>query len=55
MEKLVYLEEYKKLEKEYREISNTISISEKDNPDLLKLIFENSKISRKKNKPITLK
>lgn len=31
-----------------REISNTISISEKDNPDLLKLIFENSKISRKK-------
>lgn len=30
-----------------REISNTISISEKDNPELLKLIFENSKVSRK--------
>ena len=30
-----------------REISNTISVSKKDNPDLLKLIFENSKVSRK--------
>ena len=30
-----------------REISNTILISEKDNPELLKLIFENSKVSRK--------
>ena len=30
-----------------REISNTISVSKKDNSDLLKLIFENSKVSRK--------
>jgi hypothetical protein len=30
-----------------REISNTISIFEKDNRELLKLIFENSKASRK--------
>jgi hypothetical protein len=30
-----------------REISNTISISKKDNPELLKLIFENSKVTRK--------
>jgi hypothetical protein len=30
-----------------REISNTVSIFKKDNPELLKLIFDNSKISRK--------
>jgi hypothetical protein len=30
-----------------REISNTISVSKKDNPELLKLFFENSKVSRK--------
>jgi hypothetical protein len=30
-----------------REISNTVSIFEKDNPELLKLIFKNSKVSRK--------
>jgi len=30
-----------------REISNTVSISKKDNPELLKLIFDNSNISRK--------
>jgi hypothetical protein len=30
-----------------REISNTVSVSKKDNPDLIKLIFENSKVSRK--------
>lgn len=30
-----------------REISNTVSIFEKDNPELLKLIFKNSKASRK--------
>lgn len=30
-----------------REISNTISVSKKDNPELLKLIFENSKVTRK--------
>ena len=30
-----------------REISNTVSIFKKDNPELLKLIFKNSKVSRK--------
>jgi hypothetical protein len=30
-----------------REIINTVSIFEKDNPELLKLIFKNSKVSRK--------